>query len=74
MKHQDIELTGSLHTSGSNNITGSLNISGSANIAASQSVNNNASSGSLSFWQGSLTEYNAISASADNNTVYFVTE
>jgi hypothetical protein len=38
-----------------------------------QSINNNASSGSLSFWQGSQTEYNLISASANPNTVYFIT-
>jgi len=52
--------------------TGSLNVTGSANLVASQSVNNNTSSGSLSFWQGSESEYNAISNSADNNTIYFV--
>tara|TARA_B100001287_G_C22686170_1_gene533777 strand:+ start:7220 stop:8389 length:1170 start_codon:yes stop_codon:yes gene_type:complete len=34
--------------------------------------NQNANSGSISFWQGSQTEYNAISSSADPNTVYFV--
>ena len=39
---------------------------------ASQSVNNNTASGSLSFWQGSQAEYDLISASADNNTIYFV--
>jgi hypothetical protein len=42
-------------------------------LVASQSVNNNASSGSLSFWQGSQAEYDLISASADLNTVYFIT-
>lgn len=42
-------------------------------LIASQSVNNNASSGSLSFWQGSQAEYDLISASADLNTVYFIT-
>ena len=41
-------------------------------LVASQSVNNNTSSGSLSFWQGSQAEYDLISASADQNTVYFV--
>jgi len=39
---------------------------------ALQSQNNNSASGSLSFWQGSESEYDLISASADNNTVYFV--
>jgi hypothetical protein len=39
---------------------------------ASQSVNNNTASGSLSFWQGSQAEYDLISASADDNTIYFV--
>lgn len=34
--------------------------------------NQNASSGSLSFWQGSQTEYNAISSSADPNTFYII--
>ena len=43
-------------------------------LVASQSVNNNTASGSLSFWQGSQAEYDLISASADNNTVYFVVE
>ena len=43
-------------------------------LITSQSVNNNTASGSLSFWQGSQAEYDLISASADNNTVYFVVE
>jgi len=34
--------------------------------------NVNTNSGSLQFWQGSQAEYNAISSSADNNTIYFV--
>jgi hypothetical protein len=43
-------------------------------LVASQSVNNNTSSGSLSFWQGSQAEYDLVSASADDNTIYFVVE
>lgn len=39
-----------------------------------QSENYNTSSGSLSFWSGNQGEYNAISASADVNTIYFVVE
>jgi hypothetical protein len=57
---------------GSVDISGSLAVTGPSNLIASQSVNNNTSSGSLSFWQGSQAEYNAISNSADNNTIYFV--
>jgi hypothetical protein len=49
----------------------------SASHAESSSItshieNYNTTSGSLSFWQGSQAEYNAISNSADPNTVYFV--
>jgi hypothetical protein len=60
----------------SGSISGSLQGNGNSitNIITSQSTNNNNSSGSVAFWQGSLTEYNAISASADNNIVYFVVE
>jgi hypothetical protein len=61
------ERTGSLE------ISGSLFVIGNSNLVASQSVNNNASSASLSFWQGSQAEYDLISASADPNTVYFIT-
>ena len=41
---------------------------------ASEVTNNNSSSGSIKFWNGSLAEYNVISASADPNTIYFTTE
>ena len=34
--------------------------------------NQNANSGSISFWQGSQTEYDAISSSADPNTLYII--
>jgi hypothetical protein len=61
------ERTGSLE------ISGSLSVIGNSNLVASQSVNNNALSASLSFWQGSEAEYDLISASADPNTVYFIT-
>jgi len=47
--------------------------SSSFSLLSSKSINNNASSGSLSFWQGSQSEYNLISASADNSTIYFIT-
>lgn len=47
-------------------------LSSSYSSLSSQSVNNNTSSGSLSFWQGSQAEYNLISGSASNNTIYFV--
>ena len=57
---------------GSIDISGSLIVDGNANLIASQSVNTNTNSGSLSFWQGSQAEYNLISASANNNTIYFV--
>jgi hypothetical protein len=57
---------------GSVEISGSLTVTGPSTLVASQSVNNNTSSGSLSFWQGSQAEYDLISASADNNTIYFV--
>ena len=39
---------------------------------ASAVTNLNISSGSLTFWQGSQAEYNAISSSASNTTIYFV--
>ena len=58
---------------GSVEISGSLTVTGPSTLVASQSLNNNTASGSLSFWNGSQTEYNLISASADNNTIYFVT-
>ncbi len=34
--------------------------------------NNNTSSGSIGFWQGTTAEYNAISGSASNSIIYFV--
>ena len=69
-----ISITGNSTLSGS--ISGSFEGSGNnlTNVVTSQSINSNTSSGSLAFWQGSLAEYNLISASADNNTVYFVVE
>ena len=59
---------------GSVDISGSLTVEGSASLVVSQSVNNNTASGSLSFWQGSQAEYDLVSASADDNTIYFVVE
>ena len=57
-------LTASFASTISNTITGSL---------STKVDNQNVSSGSLSFWQGSQTEYDAISSSADPDTVYYVT-
>ena len=51
--------------------TGNTNLTGSLNGDASQAKNNNSNSGSLSFWQGSSSEYSALS-SYDDNTIYFV--
>jgi len=51
--------------------TGNTNLTGSLKGDASQAKNNNSNSGSLSFWQGSQTEYNLLS-SYDDNTIYFV--
>lgn len=43
-------------------------------ILASAVHNNNLQSGSIKFWQGRQSEYDLISSSADNNTIYFITE
>jgi len=67
-------LTGSFSGSIEGNSTLQGNGESITNVVTSQSINNNTSSGSVAFWQGSLAEYNLISASADNNTVYFVVE
>jgi len=67
-------LTGSFSGSIEGNSTLQGNGENITNVVTSQSINNNNSSGSVAFWQGSLAEYNLISASADNNTVYFVVE
>ena len=53
-------------------INGDITATGTAYVTSSKVYNNNTSSGSLSFWQGSQSEYDAISSSADPNTVYFV--
>lgn len=57
---------------GSVDITGSLTLTGNAYVTSSKVYNNNTSSGSLSFWQGSQTEYDAISSSADPHTFYII--
>lgn len=57
---------------GSVDITGSLTVTGDAYVTSSKVYNNNTSSGSLSFWQGLQTEYDAISSSADPNTFYII--
>lgn len=49
----------------------------SASFASSATIsntvyNNNTSSGSIGFWQGTTAEYNAISGSASNSIIYFV--
>lgn len=51
---------------------GGLITSASHALTSSTSINQNSNSGSLQFWQGSQSEYDAISSSADNNTIYFV--
>ena len=53
-------------------INGYLDVTGNAYVTSSKVYNNNTSSGSLSFWQGSQTEYDAISSSADPNTFYII--
>jgi hypothetical protein len=71
-----------LSTNGSNTISftstvpsASVAVSASyaQNAATATSVyNNNTSSGSIGFWQGTTAEYNAISGSASNSIIYFV--
>ena len=56
-------------------VTSSFASSISSDVTSSittKATNLNTSSGSLSFWQGSQTEYDVISSSADPNTIYFV--
>jgi len=62
--YSDTAVSASYASTISNTITGSI---------TTQVDNQNTNSGSLSFWQGSQTEYDAISSSADPNIVYFVT-
>ena len=63
---------GQVENIGQSRVDGNLTVTGTAFVTSSKVYNNNTSSGSLSFWQGSQTEYDAISSSADPNTVYFV--
>ena len=58
-------------TSSSYAVSSSYSVSSSISDA---NKNYNSSSGSIEFWSGNQTEYNAISASADVNTIYFVVE
>jgi|SaaInl6LU_22_DNA_1037377.scaffolds.fasta_scaffold03666_6 hypothetical protein len=53
-------------------INGDITATGTAYVTSSKVYNNNTSSGSLSFWQGSQTEYDAISSSADPHTFYII--
>lgn len=52
----------------------STTVTGTLTATSSNVENLNGSSGSFQFWQGSLTEFNAISASANDNEIYFVIE
>jgi hypothetical protein len=70
----DTYLEGTIHGDGSG-ITGIVATSASYAVTASLATltyNNNTASGSLGFWQGSQTEYNAISGSASNSIIYFI--
>jgi len=58
-------------TSSSYAVSSSYSVSSSISDA---NKNYNSSSGSIEFWSGNQGEYNAISASADVNTIYFVVE
>jgi hypothetical protein len=58
-------------TSASYAVSSSFSVSSSISEA---NTNYNTNSGSIEFWSGNQTEYNAISASADVNTIYFVVE
>lgn len=50
----------------------SASLSSNTGSLSTKVDNQNANSGSISFWQGSQTEYNAISSSADPNTLYII--
>lgn len=90
MIHDNPILSGSVQISGSLFVQGLSLVSASQQIilgdASGQAVsssnantsslvhNNYASSGSLKFWSGHKTAYDAISGSADPNTLYFLVE
>lgn len=59
-------------TSANSATSASYATSGSFTQLAAKSENNNTNSGSIAFWQGTQTEYNLISGSATDDTIYFV--
>ena len=63
---------GQVENIGQSRVDGNLTVTGTAFVTGSKVYNNNTSSGSLGFWQGSQTEYDAISSSADPNTLYII--
>ena len=52
----------------------STTVDGTLTATSSNVENLNTNSGSFQFWQGSLTEFNAISASANDNEIFFIVE
>ena len=66
---RDVEITGSLSFSGT--LDGTIT-SASYATTSSKLENNNTNSGSIAFWQGTQAEYNLISGSATDDTIYFV--
>lgn len=66
--------TASLAYTSSISITAITATTASYATLATSVHNNNLQSGSIKFWQGRQTEYDLISSSADNNTIYFITE
>ena len=53
-------------------VTGSATFDSTITGSVSTAYNNNVSSGSIGFWQGTQAEYNLISASASPDIIYFV--
>ena len=84
MIYENPILSGSIGVSGSLTVNGTDLTNGaiSASFATAtnsssisiKAVNQNTNSGSISFWHGSKTEYDAISGSADPTTLYFTVE
>lgn len=80
MKHSNAILTGSIEISGSISADRTLNVTVSSATTSSNATtssvmhNTYLQSGSIKFWSGPKTAYDAISGSADPNTIYFTTE
>ena len=69
------EITGSLTVTGSILTDSTIEATASYAISSSistNSVNGNTNSGSISWWSGTQTEFNAISSSAELGKIYFV--